>query len=309
MAHSSQDQQPWRVVLCTNIPFTPALIRASLDALGHKLVAVVTTPGPRARRSNDYLEVVANVPPGIDIIVTNRMKRLASLLAPFEPDLMISAGFPWRFPPEVIALPPRGAVNVHPSLLPRHRGPHPIEWALRDGVAQTGVTLHRLGAEFDTGAILSQIAIPIEDDDDNASIISRLIERMPELIRDGLTCIADGSPGTPQDETQASDTRLFEPGFRFIDWTQPARTIHNQVRSWTGFRGVDAGAIGTVDGTQRIILKTRLTPGNETGDAIPGTLLAEENGELLVQCGDGPLSVTEWIVLDEEMSATNMGTE
>ncbi len=309
MNRAAPAQPPWRVVLCTNIPFIPPLIRSSLEDLGHRLEAVVTTPGPRTRRSHDYLEVVANVSPGIDTIVTNRMSRLAPLLTPFEPDLMIVAGFPWLFPPEVIALPPRGAVNVHPSLLPRHRGPYPIEWAFRDGDTQTGLTLHELGAEFDTGAILSQLVIPIEDDDDNASIIARLIENIPDLIRDGLTRISSGSPGTPQEEGQATEARLFEEDYRFIDWTQPARTIHNQVRSWTGFRGVDAGAIGTVDGTQRIILRTRLAPASDTSDATPGTLLAEGNGELLVQCGDGPLTVTEWIVLDDGTGATSTGTK
>lgn len=284
----------WRMALFTNVPFGFDLFRPCIESLGHKVVVVVTTPGPKRRRNTDYLDVVASIPPSVDVMVTNCPKRFATLLAPYQPDLIVSAGFPWRIPADALTLPRLGAVNLHPSLLPRHRGPHPIEWAFRSGDTQTGFTMHELQTEFDTGAILSQQVVPIEDDDDGLSLLDRITGQATKLFAEGLSRVANGLPGIPQDETLATYAGPLEAEFRQIDWSRSAREIHNQVRSWTGLRGVAAGAIGTIDGVQHTILKTRLLPATTSGDAIPGTVLARENEELFVQCGDGPLAIVTW---------------
>ena len=78
---------------------------------------------------------------------------------------MLCAGFPWKLPQEALDVARLGSVNEHPALLPRHRGPIPLAWALRDNDGQFGVTWHRMDAELDTGPILAQTTIPIEDDD------------------------------------------------------------------------------------------------------------------------------------------------
>ena len=99
--------------------------------LGHRVVGVVTSPGPKRRRSPAYLEVVAAVPPGVDVIVSNHPERWAAMLAPLRPDLIISGGFPWRIPAEVLALPRLGAINFHrrpPAAAPR---PERDRWAFR----------------------------------------------------------------------------------------------------------------------------------------------------------------------------------
>lgn len=291
-SHSPAER--WRVALFTNVPFGFDLFRPCIESLGHRVVAVVTTPGPRRRRNADYLDVVASVPPSVDVLVTNHPRRFATLLAPYQPDLIVSAGFPWRIPADAIALPRLGAVSVHPSLLPRHRGPHPIEWAFRSGDRQTGFTLHELQAEFDTGAILSQQAVPIEDDDDGHSLLDRITGQATTLFAEGLSRVAKGLPGISQDEALATYAGPLEEDFRQIDWSRSAREIHNQVRSWTGLRGVAAGAIGTINGLQHTILKTRLPQATPPGNPLPGTLLNSEHGELLVQCGDGPLTIVNW---------------
>jgi methionyl-tRNA formyltransferase len=283
-------------VLFTNIPggIIYHIFDETLRALGHRVAGVVTTPGPRQRRNQDYLDVVAAVRPGVDVIVTSHPNRLAGMLAPLKPDLIISAGFSWLIPAEVVDLPRLGAINLHPSLLPRHRGPNPIEWAFRNGDAETGFTIHELGAGFDTGGILAQHIVPIDDEDDHDSLLERLVELLPGVIEDSLARIALGQPTKPQDETKATYAGSFDDDWRAIDWSRPAREIHNQVRSWTGFRGVAHGAIGMVDGAPLTITKTRLLPASPNRPAVPGTVLQSGAERLVVQCGDGPLEIVAW---------------
>src|SRR5215207_10839398 len=186
MAESSDPTpDPWRVVVFTVFPggLIYQMVAAVLQPLGHRVVGVVTSPGPKRRRSPSYLEVVAAVPPGVDIIVSNHPERWAAMLAPLQPDLIISGGFPWRIPADVLALPRLGAINFHDAPLPRHRGPNATGWAFRAGDAETAMTIHRLSPEFDEGPILAQARIQITDDDDPSTVMAKLVDRAPRLLR------------------------------------------------------------------------------------------------------------------------------
>jgi len=289
------EPESWRVVVVTNIPggVVYTLVDDVVRPLGHKIVGVVTSPGPPRRRSDSYLGVVAAVPPGVDVLVSNHPSRWAAMLAPLRPDLIVCGGMPWRLPTEVIALPRLGTINIHTARLPRNRGPAAVEWAFRNGDPELGLTVHRMDAGFDTGAILAQGSVPIDDEDDIGSLIEKFGPAMSELLGKALERVARGDPGEPQDETQASEAGLFEVGWRTIDWGRPARTVHNQVRSWTGIRDTPKGALGEVDGDVLQITKTRLLPGEATG-ALPGTVLRRDGERLVVQCGDGPLELVAW---------------
>jgi len=290
--------ESWRIVVFTNIPggVIYSLVDAVVRPLGHRVVGVVTSPGPKRRRSPAYLEVVAAVPPGIDVIVSNHPERWAAMLAPLRPDLIVSGGFPWRIPSEVLALPRLGAINMHPALLPRYRGPAAIEWALRNGDAELGFTVHRLSPDFDTGPILAQTRIPIADDDDIDSLVAKFGPVLPDLLGQALERVARGDPGEVQDEAEATYAGLFDEEWRIIDWSQPGRTIHNQVRSWIGVRDIPLGAFGEVDGETLQITKTRLVASEsmEQVPAPPGTVLRRDGERLVVQCGDGPIEVVRW---------------
>jgi methionyl-tRNA formyltransferase len=290
--------QSWRVVVFTNIPGGRVYeqVDAAIARLGHRIVGVVTTPGPPKRRSSSYLDVVAAVRPGIDVIVANHPSRMAAMVAPMRPDLIISGGFPYLIPADVITLPTVAAINMHPALLPRYRGPCAVEWAFRNGDRELGFTVHRLAARFDTGPILAQGSIPIYDDDDFSALLGRMGVLVPELLHRALQRLAKGEEGEPQDEARASYAGLFEPEWRNIDWTSPAGTIHNQVRSWIGMRDLPSGAIGTLSGEKLVITRTRLVPGNSADVDVPapGTIVQRDADRMIVQCGDGPLEVIAW---------------
>jgi methionyl-tRNA formyltransferase len=287
--------ESWRVVVFTNIPggVIYSLVDEVVRPLGHRVVAVVTSPGPKRRRSPSYLEVVAAVSPGVDVIVSNHPERWAAMLAPLQPDLIVCGGMPWRIPSEVLALPRLGAINMHPALLPRYRGPAAVEWAFRNGDAELGFTVHRLSPDFDTGPILAQARIPIADEDDVDSLTAKFGPVVPELLGQALARVARGDPGEAQDETEATYAGLFDDEWRMIDWDQPARAIHNQVRSWTGIRDVPKGALGEIDGQTWQISRTRLlTAAPEPRASVPpGTVVRRDGERLVVQCGDGAIEI------------------
>src|SRR3712207_1964606 len=145
--------ESWRVVVFTNMPggMVYSLVDEIVRPLGHRVVGVVTSPGPKRRRSPTYLEVVAAVSPGVDVTLFNHPQSWAAMLAPLRPDLIISGRFPGRIPADVLALPRLGAINFHDALLPRPRGPNTSGWVFRRGETETGLTIHRLAPEFDTG--------------------------------------------------------------------------------------------------------------------------------------------------------------
>jgi methionyl-tRNA formyltransferase len=290
--------ESWRVVVFTNIPrgTVYTLVNEVLRSRGHRVVGVVTSPGPKRRRSSSHLDVVAAVSPGVDVIVSNHPERWAAMLVPLRPDLIVSGGFPWRIPADVLALPRLGVINMHPALLPRYRGPAAVEWALRNGDAELGFTIHRVAPDFDTGPILAQARIPVADEDDFDSLLSKFGPVLPGLLGQALERVARGDPGEPQDEDEATYAGLFDDEWRIIDWRQPARTIHNQVRSWIGLRDIPLGALGEIDGQTLQITKTRLVADEPAmhAPAPPGTVLRRDGNRLIVQCGDGPIEILAW---------------
>ena len=287
----------WRVVLFTNL--LPEVFYSRADAMlreaGHSVVGVVTTAGPKRRRSDSHVDVVAAADPEVDVIVSNHPAYWAAMLAPLRADLIFCCGFPWRIPPDVLALPRLGAINAHPSLLPKGRGPGAIAWALRNGDAELGGTVHWLSSDFDTGNILAQGTVPLVDEDDFETATEKLDAMLVNLIRDALPQVASSDPGEMQDEAQATYAPMFEDSWRSIDWTATARHIHFQVRSWTGERDYPRGALGVVEGENLQIIRTRLLP-NEADEThnSPGNVLSRRKDRLVIQCGDGPLEIVTW---------------
>ncbi|MCA9859538.1 MAG: methionyl-tRNA formyltransferase [Thermomicrobiales bacterium] len=292
----------WRVVVLSNIQGGVVFHHVSrvVRPLGHKVVGVVTTPGPKRLYDPAYLDVVAEAARETEVLVTARPSKLASMLQVWNPDLTVVGGFPWKLPPEVVELPRLGTINIHPSLLPRNRGRYTLEWTFRHGDAETGFTIQRMAPQFDRGPILAQNSVPIEDDDDGASLLDKMMPTLPALLSDAFERVAREEPGEPQDESRATDSPAFEPEWREIDWAQPARAIHNQVRSWTGIRLTPKGAFGDVGGDRLLILRTRLETeeGHESGQP-PGTVIDRNAESIVVQTGEGPLRIVEWKGVDE----------
>jgi methionyl-tRNA formyltransferase len=288
------NDSPWRIIVFSNLAALAPAIEPMISSFGHRLVGIVTTPGPPKNRSEDYLEVVKHARPGVEVIVSTRPRAWAQMIAPLKPDLIISIGFPWLIPDDVLSVPRLGGINFHMSSLPKYRGPHPIGWTFRNGDPELGMTIHRLDNQFDTGHILATGTIPIGDDDSIDSLGEQIGSLSFEQLGRALQRLANGEPGDPQPVDGASEAPFFEPEWRCIDWNNTARTIHNQVRSWTGDRAIPKGAYGNIDGAPVLITKTRLLAGETGQAAIPGTVIQRDADGMIVQCGDGQLQVVHY---------------
>jgi methionyl-tRNA formyltransferase len=278
----------WRVFLICSIKPIADALAAAVREHGHEPVAVLAARGPRADEAPDFLRLTpASAPEGVDLLFAHDKWAIERLVRAYEPDLLLCWGFPWKIPQAALDVPRLGSVNHHPGLLPRHRGPIPLAWALRDGDPHWGATWHRMDAELDTGNLLAQTTVPIEDDDvDITEFGPRLIAAGIELLPRVLERVAAGDPGDPQDEALATWGGHFEDDdYARVDWSLPARKIHDQVRAWHltfGFSGLRAPA-AELEGEQVVLLQTRLSD--------PG------GGARRVECGDGPL----WVVASEPL--------
>jgi methionyl-tRNA formyltransferase len=271
-------------------------IAGTLRELGHEPVALIT----RARNLEARTAAAANV--GLNLLVPADRSKLLSVLALYTPDVVICAGFPWRFSPAELATPRLGVLNVHNSLLPRYRGPNPVGWALRNGDNKIGMTIDLMDENFDTGPIMAQASAPLLLDDDYDSL-SRLVKLLlPDLIEQALARLQVGDFGDAQDDAAATYAGLFEDQFATVDWSRSALEVHNQVRSWSaGHASVGGllGALAELDGVPVRLLRSQ--PAMEIDSGLPaGTSLPHDRREeRLVQCGRGALRIVEWQELPE----------
>jgi methionyl-tRNA formyltransferase len=185
---------------------------------------------------------------------------------------------------DLLDLPPRGCVNVHASLLPRHRGVSPIQAAILSGDAKTGCTTMLIDEGVDTGAMLLQHETPVEPNDTAGSLTDRLATEGAALLVTTLDGLFDGSV-TPvaQDDTLATHTRKIKKEHGAIDWSQDAVAIERRIRAMTPW----PSAFSQLDG--RRVIVTHAVVSDHTGIATPGTILSLD--PLVVACGSGAIEV------------------
>lgn len=162
-----------------------------------------------------------------------REPAVVDRLARARPDAILAWFWPNKIPPEILALAPRRAFGVHPSLLPRHRGPDPYFHAILAGDAETGVTLHHLADEYDTGEVVAQIRVPIDDEDDAHRLARKLDRPSLALLVECARRLAEGCDlsGTPQDDTKASWAPRPDEAALAIDWRRDADEVLRLVRA------------------------------------------------------------------------------
>lgn len=273
---------PGRVVIYSTA--LPAAI--GLDALaracGLEPVALITprrdaTEG--GRRFEQYRALVEQAPAGLDLCLVRDRSHLEAVTRAYEPDLGLCTGYPWQLPPGVLAVPRLGVVNGHPSMLPRHRGPYPLAWAIREGDAELGLTYHLMDAELDTGPVLAQGSRPLPADTGLESLTPLFVGLSSELLPRALERLLAGDRGDPQHDEGATWAGPFEEAYRELDWSASRVAIDRQVRAWRWHFAAGPGPLATIDGERVVVLRTSLVdPGGEGRR---------------VEAGDGPLWVLE----------------
>lgn len=217
--------------MISEVPDAVAGLSALLRELGHDPVGLLCVRQD-AERYPSLDALLRAAPPELDVVMPATRARIAPLLAQFDPDVALCIGFPWKIPPDALAVPRHGIVNGHPSLLPRYRGPSPVSWAIRNGEEEIGFTFHYMDAELDTGNIIGQTRIPLADEHGWEDLTSKLASAVGDMLARVLERVERGDPGEPQDESQASYLGAFEPEYAWIDATRSCDDVARQVRAW-----------------------------------------------------------------------------
>jgi methionyl-tRNA formyltransferase len=262
---------------------------------GHDVVGVGTfEPGGHERWTDDVARIALER--GLPRIRGRRFRTPAAVeeLRALAPDILLAVGWRWILPEEVLAVPPRGCLGIHGSLLPRLRGFAPVNWALIRDERETGPTLFYFDRGTDTGDIVGQQPFVITDDDDAATVRARLADAAVELLAEHLPGLAAGTaPRTPQNESGASYGARRTPEDGAIDWRGEPRTVFNWVR---GLTRPYPGAFGEIAGRRVVVWKVRPLPGPGPGPGrFDGTA-----GRPVVGAGSGAVEVVEAALLGDE---------
>jgi methionyl-tRNA formyltransferase len=258
-----------------------------LVASRHEVALVVTRPDrPVGRRQ------VLTAPPiveaarqhAVDILQPKNLKseEVGKRLTSIGVDAAVVVAYGKLIPARLLEIPRYGFINLHPSLLPRHRGPSPIQWALVCGDRATGVTTMQLDEDMDTGPILLQKRISVEDRETAEMLAPRLAALGADLIVRSLDELEDGSlTAHPQPSDGANVTPMLRRNFAKVDWSMPARQLINRLRGFTPWPGLYTKFRG---GRMKIFGLEEVRP-SPKGDEDPGTVLSVEEGGIAVRCG------------------------
>lgn len=255
---------------------------------GHRLVLAVLPPieGPGRRRLRRTLDPDV---PYVDLLVgETTLPDFDELLAHCQPDLLVSWFWTRRLTQNQLARPRLGAIGAHPSLLPRHRGPNPYFWAIDSGDAITGITIHRLSEEYDTGAILAQESLPIGAS--NAWQLARRLDR-PSLrqLRRVVSHLAEGRPlpERPQDEAEATWAQEPQGDLLRVRFAWSTERILRRLRALSPVPGLAL----EFSGLRFFVLEAEPTP-HYPAALLPGEgTVVGDAAEVVIRTGDGAFRV------------------
>ena len=254
---------------------------------GFEVVGVYTQPDrPKGRGMKLVASPVKEVALAHDIPVFQpenfRADEDVQALADLKPDVCAVVAYGRILPQRVLDIPAKGCINIHTSLLPQYRGSAPYQWAVLDGLKETGVSSMYLVREMDAGDIIDVSRTPIGENETAGELLDRLAVLGADLLSRTLSRMAQGDvPAVPQDPAQVTFAPMLDKSLCPIDWEKPARRIHDQVR------GLHPWPIATtvLGGTKFKIHQTVLVP--DTTDKTPGTPLELNKKGLKVACGGG----------------------
>ena len=278
-------------------PGTPDFATASLEKLIEKhyeIVGVFTQPDrPKGRGmalSACPVKALA-LSHGLEVFQPESLRtpEAIELMRALLPDLIVAVAYGKLLPVELLALPPLGCVNVHGSLLPRYRGSAPIQWAVLNGDRITGVSTMYLSERMDAGDVIFTQETEIGEQETSGELFDRLMVMGAELLDKTLAAIADGSaPRTPQNEADATYTKMLDKSMCPIDWSKTPREIVKWVC------GLQPWPVATaeIDGALCRVFSAEVT--QRKTSAAPGTILSAGREGIDFACGGGgSVRVTE----------------
>lgn len=261
-----------------------------------ELVAVYTQPDRPVGRKQEWVapevkQVAAAA--GIPVRQPERIRGDEAALAEFaafQPDLAVVMAYGQILPKALLAIPRLACVNLHASLLPRHRGAAPIQAAIREGDPETGITLMHVVPKLDAGNMILKKSLPILDQDTGGSLHDRLAALGPEVLAAGLACFRQGRPeGEPQDEALVTHSGKLTREDGRIDWQGGAEALARLIRAYDPWPGTTT-VLPTGEGPRVLKIHPYAHPLAWEGPESPGTVL-ESGRHLRVRCGQGALEL------------------
>lgn len=275
---------------------TPDFAVASLKRLvedGHEICGVFTQPDkPKNRGHKLAFSPVKEyaITQNLEVYQPLKMRdgEAYRIVESLNPELIVVAAYGKILPEDILNYPRLGSINVHSSLLPKYRGAAPINWAILDGEAETGVSIMYMAKELDAGDVILQKTTPISDEEDALQLTIRLAELGADALSEAVVALDKGTAArTPQDHEKHTYASMLSKEMSPIDWNRTARSIDCQVRGLIPW----PCAITELAGTRFKVYRT--APGGETAKA-PGTILSAGKKGIEVACGDGKsLVITE----------------
>jgi len=282
---------------------SPAIAVPALEAIcgieGIELAGVLTNPDtPKGRHGNPAPTEISEAAQKLNIAPMLKPLKLDSAareqVGALKCDLLVSFACGHFFGPKFLALFPMGGINIHPSLLPKYRGPSPIQAAILNRDTVTGVSIQTLAEKMDCGDILAVEQIQLTGRETTVSLGETAAQKAAVMLPDVLKRITDGTvKKTTQNENEASYCKLFLKNDSIIDWKQSAAEIDAKIRAFTPWPLCSS----LHKERELYILESCLYTGEKTGGAdnpsLPGKVLGiDKNCGILIQTGDGVLAVS-----------------
>ena len=278
-------------VVFMGTPDIAAVCLKKVLADGFDVVGVYTQPDrPKGRGMKMVFSPVKEVAlaAGLPVFQPENFKDEESVeqLRILQPDIVAVVAYGRILPQKVLDIPAKGCVNIHASILPQYRGSAPYQWAVLDGLAETGVTAQHMVLKMDAGDVIDVAKTPIGENETAGELLDRLAVLGADLLSRTLTRFAEGPvAGVPQKEEDVTFAPMLDKNMCPIDWTKTARQVHAHVR------GLHPWPVATAElgGTKFKIHQTVVL---EDGPAAaPGTILGLTKTGLQVACGSGAVEI------------------
>ena len=258
---------------------------------GMDVVAVYTQPDrPKGRGMKMVFSAVKEVAISHNLPVFQpehfREDETVEQLCALQPDVLAVVAYGRILPQRVLDIPKLGCINIHASLLPQYRGSAPYQWAVLDGLAETGVSAQYMAAKMDAGDVIGVAKTPIGENETAGQLLDRLAVLGADLLRDTLRQVESGTAvATKQDEAAVTYAPMLDKSMCPIDFTKSARQIHNQVR------GLHPWPVATMElkGQRFKVHETRVL--DRSGK--PGEILELNKQGLVIACGEGAIEIRQ----------------
>lgn len=274
-------------------------LRWLIESPKHAVAAVAAQPDKPAGRKQiltpPQTKVIAQAA-GIPVLQPPRIRDAVAELAALRPDVAVVVAYGQILSREVLAVPRHGCLNIHASLLPKYRGASPVQAAIREGDAETGVTIMFMDEGLDTGDILLADRLPIAANETGGSLHDKLAALAPHSLERALDLLAAGeAPRIPQDSSLATKVGKLSREHGRIDWRRPAAEIERMIRAYNPWPGAFCSLPGDSELAKPAHLKIHAASLID-GEACPqpgAVVAADARSGIIVSCGSGLLRLDE----------------